>query len=216
MEALLKSIGEIPFGAAFLIVALGVLALQLVAFRMARRRRPAAARFVAGAGAAVLALPIFAVVSVHAARATMLSAAAMTDASEKANALAAGMSGQINAIPFAIMMTTLAVVLWLAARRAARRAVVGADGAPWFPREALVALGLIAVALGGLQWATQIIKAFAGMVGVAPELKPALMLGSRRGRSSWPRGRCARRTSCPGRPPAEARSSGPQIRRRPI
>ena len=178
-ESFLASFECIPRGRLFLGMSAVVLLLQFVAIVSARRRfrAPGAeptgrmSRLELFAGLAILLLPILAATSVHTARAMMLAGIAGTDPSEKAAAISCAISGQFNAIPFAISTTTLAVALWLAARAAAR------------PRErvspvALIGLGMAAILAGVLQWSLHLIRAFAALAESPPEEKPALLLGA--------------------------------------
>jgi len=175
MEALAEHISGIRYGVAFAGLALAVIALQIVTLVRARRRRSTGdVRLQIWAGLAILTLPIFAGVSVHAARAEMLSAVAATDPSTKGAALGDGITGQINAIPLAISTTAVAATLWLLGLAAAPRS--GSQSS--FPRAALASIGLVAIAVGGLRWSTGIIKELAALAGIPHEQKPARLLAT--------------------------------------
>jgi hypothetical protein len=175
-------VDEVVYGRAFLGVVAAVLAFQVVALGVALRRRrrgagpSASMRLQVMAGLSILALPILAGVSVHAARALIADAIHGTDASEKARALSAGISGQLNAIPFTATATMLALLLWLPGF------VVATDARDqerrlWpLARLALPVAGLAGIWYGALQWSTQVIHGFAAIAGIPPEAKAALLL----------------------------------------
>jgi hypothetical protein len=175
-------VDEVVYGRAFLGVVAGVLALQVVALGVALRRRrraagqPASLRLQVVAGLSILALPIVTGLSVHAARALIASAIHGTDPSEKARALSAGISGQLNAIPFAATATMLALLLWLPGFAVATDGRDPERGLWPAVRLALPAAGLAGVWYGALQWSVQVIHAFAAVAGIPPEAKGAILL----------------------------------------
>jgi hypothetical protein len=178
MGALIDSLEQGPHGVVVGVVALVVIAAQVVVSLKAWGRavpEPRRRRMHVLAGASILALPVSAGIAVHAARGLIVyGLSAATDPSEKATVLSSGISGQINIIPFLVMTIMVAVALWFvglwrsygAERGPARRALV---------LYGLLAVGFDALALGALRWTTALIKAFAGMAGVEPALKPRLL-----------------------------------------
>lgn len=187
MAVLRESVDQIIYGPIVVGVGLAILGLQLVVLVIAVRRRrrgaapPLSLKLHAIAGAWIAVFPVVVGISVHAARASMLRVYAggdSVDASEKAMALSRGMSGQMNAIPLAISMTFLALVIWFIGLAYTLSAPRSDGRSPSLPPAALVGLGLLPVALGALQWCTGMIKSFAGMAGMPPEAKAAVVEGA--------------------------------------
>ncbi len=187
MAVLRESVDQIIYGPIVVGVGLAILGLQLVVLVIAVRRRrrgaapPLSLKLHAIAGAWIAVFPVVVGISVHAARASMLRVYAggdSVDASEKAMALSRGMSGQTNAIPLAISMTFLALVIWFIGLAYTLSAPRSDGRSPSLPPAALVGLGLLPVALGALQWCTGMIKSFAGMAGMPPEAKAAVVEGA--------------------------------------
>ena len=187
MEAFLESIKAMPYPGLLPGVGLAAIVLQLVVLKIAWRRRRRGSEqpdampiptlrppIVAGLG--LLAVPVAAGFCMRAARGTMFQAFELNRPDEKAVALSAGISGQINTIPFAVAVTSLAFTLWLAVLAV----VLDARGLHRshrpFPREALIAAGMASICAGTLQWSIAVIKGFAGVAGAAPEAKAQLLL----------------------------------------
>jgi hypothetical protein len=180
--AALQTIDDIVYGRAFGALGLTVVVFQAIVLVMAVRRQrgargPLSLKAHAIAGGLIALLPLMAGISVHAARTLMFSVyfGNGVDSSEKGSALGQGISAQLSAIPFAVSVTLLALLLWFIGA-AFTLSTPRSDGrARGFPPAALVAVGLVPVALGALQWSASIIKTFAGLAGVAPEAKSAIL-----------------------------------------
>jgi hypothetical protein len=178
-----QMIDDIFYGPVVVGVGLALLAVQLVVLVMAVRRRrrglaPLPLSRHAVAGVLIAALPIAIGISVHAARASLLAvfhATGAGDPSERATTLSYGLGSQMSALPFAVTVTGLALVLWfigLAYTLSAPRADGRARG---FPPAALVAVGLLPTAFGVLQWSLALITAFASIAGKLPDEKVAII-----------------------------------------
>lgn len=185
MGALRGTIDDIFYGTVIVPLGLALILFQLVVLVISIRRRkpgrpPLSLRLHAIAGLAIVPLPILIGFSVHAARMTMLAAfvGADGDPSEKATAVARGMSGQMNALPFATTTITVSLALWfvgLASTLGAPRP----DGRRGpFPPLALVAAGFAPLALGVVNWSSRLIKTFAALAGVPPEDKGRILEGT--------------------------------------
>jgi hypothetical protein len=174
-----EAIDEVTYGRLFLGLGLAIVALQIVAMGIARRRRATGTvsfRPQALAGAAILVLPAFAGISMHAARAMTLKAFEALEPAEKATALSAGLSGQLNVIPFATTATVVALLLWLPGLKMtmdARAPGVAARGVSPF---LLIALGLISMVVGIWQWSLAVIRGFAPPPEVTPEARVTVLL----------------------------------------
>jgi hypothetical protein len=174
MGALLDSLGEIPHGAVLGVVTLGVLLVQVGVLAMASKRKLGLRPHVL-AGATILAIPIVAGFVVHESRAMLLHGlTAAGDPSDKATEISRGVTGQMNAIPFALSSLGLAGAVWFVGLL---QALSGQRGPA---RHGLVFLAFLAVGIGvvgvgGLRWSVALIKTFAGLAGVEPSLKPMLI-----------------------------------------
>ena len=185
MGALRGTIDDIFYGPVIVPLGLALILFQLIVLVTAIRRRkpgrpPLSLRLHAIAGLSIVPLPVLFGLSIHAARMTMLAAftGAGDDPSEKATAIARGMSGQMSALPFATTTITVSLGLWfvgLASTLGAPRPD-GRRGS--FPPLALVAFGLAPLALGIVNWSTRLIKTFAAMAGVPPEDKGTILEGT--------------------------------------
>ena len=183
ITALIEHFGKIFYGPIVVGIGAAVLLFELVVMVMASRRRrradapPLSMKVHALAGAVIAAFPIAVGISVHAARSLMFQVyfGDGADPSEKATALSRGMSGQMNAIPFAVDVTLLALALWFVGVVQTLRPPRSGGGIRVLPPAALVGFGLLPVAAGGVRWSTSLIKAFAGMAGLPPETKSAIL-----------------------------------------
>jgi hypothetical protein len=178
-DSLTNAMNDVPHGELVFSLGAAVLVLQLAVLAVAwrRRRRPAPTlRLHALAGLAIFLVPLSAGLCVHAARETMLSALGPGAADDKVAALNAGISGQLNAIPFATTVLLLALPLWLAGLKLARDARAAPEDASW-PPAALLGLGLLPIAVGILKWCIFLIQRISAMAGVDPDAK-VVMIGA--------------------------------------
>jgi hypothetical protein len=183
IASLLRSFEDMVYG--WIVAGLGfiVLVVQLVVLVIASRRArradaaPLPLKVHGVAGATIAAFLIAVGVSVHAARALMFQVffGNLTDPSEKAVLLSRGMSGQMNAIPFAVSVTLAAALMWLVGMVQTLRASKSDRGARGLPPVVLVSFGLLPVAVGALRWCTGMITSFAGMAGLPPEMKEVII-----------------------------------------
>jgi len=185
MGALRVAIEDISYGTVIVPLGLALILFQLIVLVIAMRRRkpgraPLSLRLHAIAGLSIVPLPALVGFSIHAARTTMLAAfvGADGDPSEKATTLSRGISGQMQALPFATTTITVSLALWfvgLASTLGAPRPD-GRRGS--FPPLALVAAGIAPLALGIVNWSTRITKTFAALIGVPPEDKGRIIEGT--------------------------------------
>jgi hypothetical protein len=180
VTAVLDALAEIPNGAVLGVIALAVLLVQLGVLLVAWTRSASEAwlsRLHALSGATILALPISAVAIVHQSRSLILEAIASSDPSGKATAVSRGISGQLNAIPFFVVVLGAAVILWFIglwptfgkAGSGSRRNLV---------LFGLFAIGLDAVAAGAVLWSAAVIHRFASLAGVDPDEKVVQLDGA--------------------------------------
>jgi hypothetical protein len=179
VDHMLGVMDEIPLAGLFLVVSLGVMALELAALiagLSARRRARAGqgglalARFSRAAGLGILAIPIVAGISLHAARSMLIAALTATDPAKRAG-VGVAIDAQLNLIPLAGDLVTLAVLLWLAALMLAR----SASGGTVARSVALVGLGLVPLRLGIERWGNRLVHAFAAVAGVDHDRKVAIL-----------------------------------------
>jgi hypothetical protein len=183
MTALGQTIEDIFYGQVIVPYGLALVAFQLIVLVLAVRRRrragrPLSVRLHVIAGLSILLMPILIGLSVHAARATMLGVDFNSfggDPSEKAAALSRGMSGQMSAIPFAVSVIGVALVLWFAGMLSTLSAPETDGRMRSLPPAVLVIAALGPLAVGVLRWSISLVTAFAAMAGMPPEDKPAFM-----------------------------------------
>jgi hypothetical protein len=174
LDSFEDAIGQIPHGTIVAALAGAVVLLQVVALVVAWKRRAAPIlRLHVASGLTILILPVLAGVCVHTARAMMFSAVGGSDPSEKATTFSAGLSGQLNTIPFITTTLLFALPLWFVGFAIAREARRASQGRAW-PAAALLALALPALAVGVLQWSIFMIHMFASMAGMEPVAKVVL------------------------------------------
>jgi hypothetical protein len=116
--------------------------------------------------------------AVHAARVTMLSGFASADASERSSVISAGISGQLNGIA---LLASSSVWIWplglfvlhkmLETRRPA-------DSPRFAGPLFLIPIGLVAIVVGSMLWATGLVHGFASIAWTDPETKTARILGA--------------------------------------
>jgi hypothetical protein len=185
MDALRGAVDNIFYGTVIVPLGLALILFQLVMLVVAIRRRkpgrpPLSRRLHAIAGLSIVPLPVLVGFSIHAARMTMLAAfvGADGDPSEKATAIARGISGQLNALPFATTTITSSLALWFAGLAATLGAPRPGGHRGSFPPLALVAAGFAPLALGVVNWSTRLIKTFAALMGVPPADKGRIIEGT--------------------------------------
>jgi len=182
VRSMIESLRQTPYPALLGGVAFGAVALQLLARVVALRDRrrgasgPGSAAVRNSAAAALVGPVVVAGFSVHEARALITNAFATANPAVRADEISRGISGQLNVIPFVLSTTTLGVTLWLVARSIASDTRPPALPARRVPPAALVGLGLVSIAVGGLQWSISMIQSFAALAGKDPETKPATLL----------------------------------------
>lgn len=179
---MIESLREMPYGAAYTAGVLVVLIFQAVALWrlvLCRRRQtippPALQLLVVLAG---LAIPVLAAVVVHAARSEALQAF-LANRSTAAARLAAGISGQINAISFAAGVMLLSGPLWVVGLEqlvGARRRIPIGKGR--ISPASLIPLGLWRLLVGIEVWTLDMIKGFASMREAPPHEKVAILSGA--------------------------------------
>ena len=180
LDSLTHALNAVPHGELFFSLAAAVVALQLAVLAVAwrRRRRPAPTlRLHALAGLAILLVPLSAEICVHAARETMMAALGPGTPADKAAALSAGISGQLNAIPFVTTALLLTLLLWLAGLKLARDARAAPEDSTW-PPAALLGLGLLPMAVGLLKWSMFLVQRISALAGLDPDAKVLAVLGA--------------------------------------
>jgi hypothetical protein len=165
--------GPVLFGIGIALLVFELIVLVLASGRR-RRGEPFSFRLHAIAGAAIVPLPVAVGLSMHAARAAMLavfSGTSSADATDKAMAVSRGLASQVNALPFAVAATGLALALWFAGLAYTMSAVRSDGSGRGFPPVALVGAGLLPTAFGVLQWSSALIVSFAAVAGQPPDEK---------------------------------------------
>jgi len=180
LDHMLGVIDEIPHAGLFLGVSLGVLALELAAliaglWTRLRVRSGKGGRSLAGfsraAGLGILAIPVVAGISLHAARATLIGALTATDPAARFAGVGVAIEAQLNIIPMADDLVILAVLLWSVALALARPAPGGTTALC----AGLVGLGLAPLLVGVQQWGDRLAHAFAAVAGVDHDLKVTIL-----------------------------------------
>ena len=155
--------------------------MMVMAVRRRRREAepPLSLAVHAIAGACIAAFVVAVGISVHAACASMLrvyaGAGRRRREPQAALALSRGMAGQMNAIPVAVSITVLALVIWfigvastLSARRSDQRS-------PLFRTAVLVGLGLLPARARRVAVVHRHDQSFTAMAGMPPEAKAAFI-----------------------------------------
>ena len=180
VESIVDAFKQIPAGGLVGVVTAAVLLLQLTALVVAYRApsgRRARVWQIAGVVGVLVATTID-VLAVHAARVVLFSGFAGDDASERASALSAGISGQLNGIALlgssGVWMGLLGV---LGLQRVLEARRPGESPTLYGPL-LLIPLGLAAIVVGSMLWATHLIKQFAALAGLSPEMKGASLFGA--------------------------------------
>ena len=131
----------------------------------------ALAGFSRAAGLGILAIPVVAAISLHAARATLIGALTATDPTARFAGVGVAIEAQLNIIPMTVALVTLAVLLWSVALALARAAPGGTTALS----AGLVGLGLAPLWVGVQQWGDRLVRAFAAVAGVDHDLKVAIL-----------------------------------------
>jgi hypothetical protein len=179
LAGLIEAIGLIPHGWALIGVCAAALLVQIAAVIVTRTRgRWAVVAAIVSTGA-LAALVILLAMSVHAGRASMLSAfaglAGATPA-ENATALSPAISAQLNALPLPVSALAAVVMLWLVGLNNLAGRQPASVAARVTRTSLLVAPGMAPVVVGVELWTMRMLKGFAAVGGLSPEEKTIAMM----------------------------------------